>query len=500
MNSYNSSVLELNEESIKKVFQNINLKENGMNSKINFYTNNYTISDIEECKEKLKIELNNIPGSNVLKNSEFLNKATDILIKNLMNRKENTIIENEGNKNNLTYSVFEKDYNKGSINNLMINNYDHIINIDTSFVSFDKKKLNTDNIYYNLKNNLTIDLSEKLEKIVELKLNTIQIPYTFYNITEKKNNNTFYIYKYDNTNNLLLNKKLELENGLYESVSDVVNELSIKISAIDPTLQISYSLITKKITFTNLNVTDKFIIHFYETNNSKFKENYCNLYNNELQTCLGWLLGSRKISETLNEYNETNVSEYFYSLEETIDGGESLTLDGVTILPNPKYFLFAIDDYSKNQHNKSLVQIDNSLKSIIPKKYPIDEKNNNMNCIDCVNENNKRFNNYTKAQKYSQIELLKEKELNKTKNKLNTNLNVEQILAIIPFNSANKDYETGQLITFKNDLFKKNNRIYFGPQTLERLKFTLYDNDGYIVDFNGNDWNFTLLATQLYNY
>ena len=156
--------------------------------------------------------------------------------------------------------------------------------------------------------------------------------------------------------------------------------------------------------------------------------------------------------------------------------------------------------FSKNQHNKSLVQIDNSLKSIIPKKYPIDEKNNNMNCIDCVNENNKRFNNYTKAQKYSQIELLKEKEINKTKNKLNTNLNVEQILSIIPFNSANKDYETGQLITLKNDLFKKNNRIYFGPQTLERLKFTLYDNDGYIVDCNGNDWNFTLLATQLYNY
>lgn len=493
----------LNITGVKKIFQNINMEENGIDSKVNFITNDYTIWDIEICKNKLKRKLNNIAGSNVLKNSDYVNKASEILIKNLMNKKENSVIPNPGtlNSNNDVNDVFLKSYQKDGLNKLEINSYDHIINIDTNFIEFNEKNINSStNDYSKIKNNLIVNLSEKLENIVELKLNTIQIPYTFYNICSSKNNNFFYLYKFNTSGNQIIDEKIEIQDGLYENFTDLITEIQDKINNIDGSneLTISYNNIQKKIGFENSGLS-KYVLHFYETNNKSFvNENMCNIMNNQLQTNLGWVLGSRNMNTVIESYNNPSSNINYYSLEETVESNTSIILNSVAFIPFPKYFMLCIEDYSKNQHDKTLVQIDNYTNLLKPKIYPIDDKSNNMNCVTCDNINN--LNNYTKAQKYSQMELLKQKQNNKNKNMLNSNLNIDQLLAIIPFDSSNTNYEFGHLITIKKDSYIKNNRKYFGPVSLEKLKFTLYDNNGYIIDFNGNDWNFTLLSSQLYKY
>jgi hypothetical protein len=48
--------------------------------------------------------------------------------------------------------------------------------------------------------------------------------------------------------------------------------------------------------------------------------------------------------------------------------------------------------------------------------------------------------------------------------------------------------------------FRENKRIYFGPVNIDRLKLTLLDDRGNIVDLHGGDWNVTLISENLYQY
>ena len=45
-----------------------------------------------------------------------------------------------------------------------------------------------------------------------------------------------------------------------------------------------------------------------------------------------------------------------------------------------------------------------------------------------------------------------------------------------------------------------NKREYFGPVNIERLRVRLLDDKGNIVDLNDNDWSFTMVIEQLYQY
>jgi hypothetical protein len=43
-------------------------------------------------------------------------------------------------------------------------------------------------------------------------------------------------------------------------------------------------------------------------------------------------------------------------------------------------------------------------------------------------------------------------------------------------------------------------RVYFGPVTIDRLRVRLLDDKGNLVNLNDNDWSFSLIAEQLYQY
>ena len=47
---------------------------------------------------------------------------------------------------------------------------------------------------------------------------------------------------------------------------------------------------------------------------------------------------------------------------------------------------------------------------------------------------------------------------------------------------------------------QKNARDYFGPISITRMKVTLFDDKGNILNLNGLDWSFALQTTHVYQY
>jgi hypothetical protein len=456
----------------KKLFQNVNESMNGIDSKVNFLNNNYTINDVNDCKNKLKNILNNKSGSNVMNNTKFVTKGEELLLQNLMG---NINTNNTDNTNN----VYVKPIQKDDLNTIEKNIYDNIINIDTKYVT---ESYIDENSKILKRNNYTVTLTEKIENVVELVLNTLQIPYTFYNISENLKNNYFNIYKYDGVEYTKIN--IKIDDGHYINVSDILDQINLN-SNLPTDLSFTSNDLSKKIAIENTSGSNIYYIEFYQSNNNDI----------QIQSSLGWRLGCRNIEETPDFINTENNK----SLLKEVNTNEKITLEGVVLVPNPNYFIFSVDDLSKSQNDKSLIEINNVKDIINPKKYPIDEKINNMNCITQDNMNN-ITGNYTKATRYSQIEILKQKNNMNTNNFLNNNLNVSNILAIIPFNPSDSDTKFNKIISYSFNNETKHSRKYFGPIDMEKIKFTLYDDSGNVVDFNGCNWNFSLIAKSLYKF
>ena len=70
--------------------------------------------------------------------------------------------------------------------------------------------------------------------------------------------------------------------------------------------------------------------------------------------------------------------------------------------------------------------------------------------------------------------------------------------AIIPLRYGS--LTTGQLYTEVSGQFQDNKRIYFGPVDIDRLRITLLDDRGNLVDLHGGDWCVTLISENLYQY
>tara|TARA_B100000963_G_C22639479_1_gene679554 strand:+ start:4553 stop:5989 length:1437 start_codon:yes stop_codon:yes gene_type:complete len=461
------------------LFQNTNVQLNGIDSRVNFMDNSYTISDITKCKDYLKMTLNNKPGSNVIRNTDFLNKGQQLLTENLMQRK----------LSNSTTSVFVKPVKPDNIlNGLEKNTYDNMMNIDTRYMVSYNFEDNYSKALEN-KNNMIVKLTQPVNNVVELSLNSIQLPYTFYNISEKRNNNYFYIYLNSDSNSVY---EIRLEDGHYENVDNLLTEINNKINdnGLD-TNEIYFEMNnnTKKIKIVNTSSDDIHFEFFQSNNNSDFGSGNNNNYS-QLQKCLGWFLGCRNIQSTPDFISSDQDS--ISLIVEVKKPSSPHIFQAMPMVPNQKYFILCIDDFTKSQNDKNLIEINNMSSKIKPKIYPMDDKN--MNCITCDNDSNYQ-GKYTKAEKYSQIEILKNQR-NNSNIAHSENINVNQVLAIIPFDTSSAKFST--TLSFNNELYLKKNRKYFGPVDITKIKFTLYDDYGDVIDFNGYNWNFSLVATSLY--
>jgi hypothetical protein len=366
---------------------------------------------------------------------------------NIVNKNRNLTDRQELNiKENIEIPIKE-----GIINPNLKNIITKIVNVDSQF----RQNATEENFVLNT-TNFTIDLTHPLTNVLNMKLFSIQIPFTWYNIDSAYG--TDYILVNDN--------KHVIESAYYKDWSSLKTKLN-NISG----LTFEQDSNTYKIKITENEVAGDKTVQFYNRNVSG---NSGHINNN-----LGWLLGFRKQSYT-------------------IPSGGSITSEAVPDLYGPKYLFLEIDDFNQNHLNNTVVNsTDNhDVKLKRPSYFNRDlsyviqddglfqlqpDENrtitqNQLYAFNAINTN--LFNNQT---------------FEKTSAPPTTDY-----IGIIPMKHTGLDF--GDVFIENGGGMPINERSYFGPVNISRLAIKLLDDKGNILNLNGCDWSFSFVCDTLYQY
>jgi hypothetical protein len=349
-------------------------------------------------------------------------------------------------------------------------------------------------------------------------------------------NNYFYIrtiptnaggvYTSDGSNDIKV--LIDLQEGRYprESVVDAINialsnnpltagssisTYNIPYVVNGETFYNNYSKIRLNInkTFT----TSDYKVVFYDL----YSFSHCNFGNNSsLQnvspdSTLGWILGYRNFTEyemlpenmTYNysfdpptTYYTTDANTYYYY--DTSTNVAAFSGDTTISINLYSYFLIMLDDYTQNHLNDGLVTITTKDTSIPLPSYA----NKTMTRCDPItgdlyigSGSSLKNNGLTSKQIYSVNQLLNNK--NTEKSIYSPGPFVQDIFGMIPMKTAGLA-NGASYIEFGGTL-QIQERTYFGPVNIHRMSIKLLNDKGGVVDLNGSNWSFSLIAEQLYN-
>lgn len=473
-----------NVNEIKKIFTNILPGTN--------FFSDFTLQDVETAKKKLFFNY---------KNETFMDED---IIKNFIDKISNKLVED---KFSLSIKKPQDVVVKNTVKDYLNPNYRNTVNRITQIDSQYRNNLLQSNILsdcddtYLNETHFTSQLTDALTNVVSLKVESVSIPYTFYNIEKKQGN---HILKFDAS-------YVIIDDGFY-NITSLVEIIKVKLNEIETehnSLDVTYNVSNGKVYIhdptesgNHENVQHELI--FYDNLDIQFKDTNIN-------NSLGWMLGFRDIS-----YNDNNITSSL-----TITSGVTYISKYIAYIPNIKYFILTLDDYNNNQSNKPLVQLDqgkepytkptNYYKNINEEKTYYRNKNYDTStvidtdisgdiCLDSLKltdlspyTNTYKNRGLTRKQFYTQAAI------NDTNNESEIKIiqeHMPNILAIIPFEP--KSLEWGKSIFFSD----KNHysRDYHGPVDIEKITVKLFDDKGNNLNLNGNEWSMTVVSKHLYKY
>ena len=448
------------------------------NPKMDLNIDNYSIRELFEV---LEVDARDGQDKIISKTDQYIKKFTqekNIIIADFFTKAKTFIIDHFADQDDLVQSLILDDNKRNEIHDskLLISR-DKEINKQTN-ISISQDKLNP-----NLKNTIsrmlvidsqfrqvfndenpssptdfTMDLSEPLHDLINLRLFSIQIPYTWYTIDEAIGTNVFYYNEH----------KITIEPGNYKPTEliEVINDELDAIIGSDRVL-FSYNPNNCKTTITNLTESTNDKIVFFD---------FTRFLNSKTNNNLGYLLGFQKME---------------YSM-----GAETIRGEGIVDLYGPKYLLIVVDDYNQNHVNSGLINVyDNPNVSLKMPSYfnttlPVrtDENNNTQFLPESPRQ-------MTQSQLYA-LNTIQEQKDNPTSNfRANAPVTTD-VFGFMPI----KHGEPGtSFIEFGGSL-QSNVRHYFGPVNINRLRIRLIDDKGYVVNLNGANWSFGIVCETLYQY
>ena len=345
----------------------------------------------------------------------------------------------------------------------------------------------------------TLDLSDTLNNTLSLKLSSVQIPYTWYNIAGYLGNSCFgYILNPTTPHDLNFNDTFFIPNNQYVDANSVSNALNNNSTyspgAPNPNLFFSLTGASGSgtgnyFTIQNTSATDKIRLVFYNGNNPNMNCNPngckspCKINNN-----LGWVLGFKNVVD-------------FTIVVDILPGGK-VTADVPYTNVGPTYFLLVVDDFNQNHLNQGLVNIDDTDTTLNAPSYI--DADINYSCFTSTSGYNSPFPVYipnaptrlTQAQLYSANQILENRK-NTTSYRI-AGPTTTDVLAVIPLKVGGLSFGE-KYVEFGSSLLQ-NERVYFGPVNISRMRVTLRDDKGNIVNLNGADWSFSLISTHLYEF
>jgi len=359
---------------------------------------------------------------------------------------------------------------QGTINPTLRNVTTRLVCVDSQYRQNILPYSNNDVNAPSFNTDFTLDLSEPLSNVISIKLYSIQIPTTWY--------------AFDTT---LGNTCFEFNSMPYQIPSGNYSQtlLSTNISAITSgALQLTFDPATNRTIFKSQLMHDTSITFYKESgfDLSGCKSCIGSSYSNQN---LGWTLGFRQTPDASG------------NITLPITNTDDLLSEVPADLYGPKYCMLVLDDYNQNHLNKGLVNItDGDNKLSLPSYYNYDI---NLSCsqTNVVQASKSAPRQLTEAQLYTLNEIIKNRNTKKTRSYGPTTTDV---LAIIPLKGITSLRESQEPIIEYGTSLQSNSRTYFGPVNIERLRVKLIDDKGNLLNLHDNDWSFTLIVEQLYQY
>jgi len=441
----------------------------------------FTFQDVEDAKKKVYYQLLKERPSDSENIKKFLdNAANEILEEKFMMGKDKPV------------GVVVKNTVRDNLNPDYKNTIKRIINLDSQYRPniypiFSETSTETNECDY------TVHLSEKLTNVVSLQIENVVIPYTFYNISKSQGNNFFII---EQSSDPTQSATIELPDGFYDT-DKIISGINTLITYQRTNngkswLNLTFAKVdtTNKMKITNNSTSDDVIVYFFNST-LLMKANINNniTFNNNL----GWIMGFRDIIT-----DDTSV-DFSYEIK---NSNQSVTAEATIVsVPMTKYISIVLNDFNNNQANGTVVQPKNDTLFIKPTTHYNYQSNKNNKCLsnlkngetltEFINEEDRVL---TKAQLYSRLQVNRHAEsLNQQTFKLDC-ITKNNVLAIIPIDNS---------IPFGGYYFNdkiKCNREYHGPVEIEKLQVQLYNDKGFLLNLNGNNWNMTITTEHLYKY
>ena len=388
---------------------------------------------------------------------------------------------------NETYQV---PVTQGTLNPNLKNTVTRLVNLDSQY-----RQIITPNSENPLgpasPTNYTIDLTENLTNVLSIKLNSVQIPYAWYAIDYTSGTNVMF-YRITGATTYT---SFVVEPGNYTPLQ-LQAYMALQVPFNGTTFTIAYNQNSGKMTITNNSINAYDLLFFDPTYHVPLSASTPEINDaiaaSKLNSNLGWLMGFRGTNRVPPVPNQL-----LYQLQPVASApANAITTEALTDTYGPKYLILVLDDYNQNHLNKGLVTTaTNDTKLSIPSYF-----NPGLPVV-CDASNNPFYvqsspRQLTQAQIYTINTIIQDR--NNTTIDRYTGPTTTDVLALIPV----KTYSLlpGQpYIEFGSSL-QTNERIYFGPVNIERMKLQLMDDKGNILNMHGNDWSFTITSTHLYEY
>jgi hypothetical protein len=333
--------------------------------------------------------------------------------------------------------------------------------------------------------NFTLDLTENLINVLSIKLNSVQIPYAWYAIDVSSGTNLLF-YKLTAATAYT---PFTVTPGNYTPA-----QLQAYMSGVAPfngsPFTVAYNVNSGKMTIANTTATSYDLLFFDPTYNVPLSAGTSTqdimdaTTASKLNSNLGWLMGYRGTNQVPN------------ALGYTLPPNNAITSEALVDTYGPKYIILVLDDYNQNHLNKGLVTIATPVTRLSMPSYFTP-----ATPVDCDASGNPIYvqsapRQLTQAQLYTINTILQDRSI--TTLDRYAGPTTTDVLALIPVKTYN--LMPGQpYIEFGSSL-QTNERIYFGPVNIERMKVQLIDDKGNILNMHGTDWSFSLLSTHLYQY
>ena len=401
-------------------------------------------------------------------------------------------------------------------------------------------------------NPFTIDLEHPISDLLSFKLFSLHIPLVWNNITSTRRNNFFFISKLneedledfvddpmeylarDDNGNLYLNTESDLvcksnflpviiPDNKYSNIGNLITEINNSIkNTIDYYNKEIFPKCTNNSDSSNDMITSEDIKFEYNKTNNKIEliikrgsVKFFTMRNNvKLDYSLGWILGFRNIFYSYNPKNPKNPNN--------INNENIYTSEAAYDISDTKFVMIYIDDFLQNRINTNIEFTGDSTISAITSSnkntitdMPIAKDKTNIDAHTKIIKEKPSTKNSDfiylpmKPRTHTQKEIyafsqnqIGEKSIEYTfKNSRLKPPVTNNCFALIPIKgtSSNTDENNYPYIDFSGSL-QMHERKYFGPVNLRRLKITLVDDKGFVIDLKGLNWSFVIQCGILYQY